>query len=157
MNSSLFKHKKFIMIRLFKLLPVIILIIIFSACKKDNSNDNNSDVNFSATLSGASESSPNASTATGSSTGVYNMSTKILTVTTTYSGITVTVGHIHKGEIGVSGPVEFPFIITASPIQFTSSALSTSEETDLMENKLYVNLHSAAYPGGEIRGQLIKQ
>ncbi len=145
------------MIRLFKLLPVIILIIIFSACKKDNSNNNNSNVNFSATLTGASESSPNASTATGSSTGVYNMSTKILTVTTIYSGITVTVGHIHKGETGVSGPVEFPFIITASPILFTSSALSTSEETDLMENKFYVNLHSTTYPAGEIRGQLIKQ
>jgi len=146
------------MIRFFKLLSVIFLIIIFSACKKDNSNNNNnSNVNFAATLSGASESTPNTSTATGSSTGVYNMSSKILTVTTTYSGITVTVGHIHKGETGISGPVEFPFIITASPILFTSSALSISEETDLMENKFYVNLHSAVYPAGEIRGQLIKQ
>jgi hypothetical protein len=148
----------FIMIHFIKLLPVMLLIVVFSACKKDSTNNNPpTTVNFAATLSGASESTANASTATGSSTGNFNTSTKILTVSTTYSGLVVTVGHIHKGEVGVSGPVEFPFTITASPIAFTSSALTASEESDLMENKFYVNLHSTAYPGGEIRGQLIKQ
>lgn len=147
------------MIRLFKLLPFIFLVLLFAACKKDSNNNSNSNniVNFAATLSGASESSPNPSTATGSATGTFNTTTKILSVSTTYSGITVTVGHIHKGETGVSGPVEFPFVITASPIAFTSEPLTASEEQDLMENKFYVNLHSAAYPAGEIRGQLTKQ
>lgn len=146
------------MIRLFKLLPFILLVLLFASCKKDSNNNSNSNiVNFAATLSGASESSPNPSAATGSATGTFNTNTKVLTLSTTYSGITVTVGHIHKGETGVSGPVEFPFVITASPIAFTSDPLTASEEQDLMENKFYVNLHSAAYPAGEIRGQLIKQ
>lgn len=145
------------MIRFIKLMPVILLVIVFSACKKDSTNNTPTTINFAATLSGASESSPNASTATGNSTGTFNTTTKILTVTTAYAGIVVTAGHIHKGEVGVSGPVEFPFSITASPVLFTSSALTASEESDLMENKYYVNLHSTAYPGGEIRGQLIKQ
>lgn len=143
------------MIRLIKLLPVAFFIFFISSCKKDNNTNTN--VNFTATLSGASETPANASAATGSSTGVYNTATKILTVTTTYSGITVTAAHIHKAPAGTSGPVEFPFTVTASPIVFTSSALSDSDESDLMENKFYVNLHSAAFPAGEIRGQLIKQ
>jgi len=145
------------MTRFLKITPVLLSILFFSACKKDKDNPAPTTVNFAATLNGANESSPNASTATGTATGTFNTTSKILTVTTTYSGIVVTVGHIHKGEIGVSGPVEFPFVITASPIVFTSSALTDSEINDLMENKYYVNLHSAAYPGGEIRGQLIKQ
>ena len=145
------------MIRLFKSLTIILLMVVFTSCSKDDDNNTPTTVNFAATLNGASESSPNPSTATGSSAGTFNTSTKILTLTTTYSGIDVTAGHIHKGEIGVSGPVVFPFVITASPITFTSSALTALEEQDLMGNKYYVNLHSAAYPGGEIRGQLIKQ
>ena len=145
------------MIRLFKLSALLLLIVAFSACKKDKKDNTPTTVNFSATLSGANEETANPSTATGSSTGSFNTTTKILTLSTTYSGIVVTVGHIHKGETGVSGPVEFPFVITASPIAFTSAALTASEEQDLMENKYYVNLHSAAYPAGEIRGQLIKQ
>jgi hypothetical protein len=136
---------------------VLVSILFFSACKKDKDNTPPTIVNFAATLNGSSESTPNASTATGTATGTFNTTTKILTVTTTYTGLVVTAGHIHKGEIGVSGPVEFPFVITASPISFTSSALTDSEISDLMENKYYVNLHSAAFPGGEIRGQLMKQ
>lgn len=145
------------MIRLFKLSALLGLIIIFSACKKDKQDNTPVVVNFAATLNGASEETANPSTATGTSTGSFNTTTKILTLTTTYSGMVVTVGHIHKGETGVSGPVEFPFVITASPIAFTSAALTASEEQDLMENKYYVNLHSAAYLAGEIRGQLVKQ
>jgi CHRD domain len=145
------------MIRFIKLAPVILLPFIFSACKKDSTTPAPTIINFAASLNGASESSPNASTATGSSTGTFNTATKILALSTTYSGIDPTAGHVHKGEVGASGPVEFPFTITASPVLFTSAALTASEESDLMEGKYYVNLHSTAYPGGEIRGQLIKQ
>lgn len=143
-----------------QLSAIAFFFFISASCKKDstsNNNNNSTKVNFLAILSGTNETSANASTATGSSIGVYDTYTKILTVSTTYAGITVTIAHIHKGEPGVNGPVEFPFTVTASPILFSSSALSTSDESDLMENKMYVNLHSAAFPGGEIRGQLIKQ
>ena len=146
------------MLRFIKLLPLVFLITVAASCKKDSTSTTPpANVNFAATLSGASETPSNASAATGSATGVYNPTTKILTVTIAYSGITVTVAHLHKGAVGVSGPPEFPLAVTASPISFTSSALSTTDETDLLENKYYVNLHSSAFPGGEIRGQLNKQ
>ncbi len=116
---------------------------------------------FKATLSGANERpTPNASPATGSSTLVFNTDTKIITVTTTYSGLTGTASaaHIHKGDASIAGPVLFGFTnVTVSPIVYTSRVLSASEEADLRAGLQYVNIHSALYPGGEIRGQLIKQ
>jgi len=145
------------MTRLIKLLPVVLFFFLISSCKKDKAVTPNPNVSFGATLSGASESSPNASAATGTSTASFNTTTKILTVTTTYSGITPTAGHIHKGAVGVSGGVIFPFTSTTSPIVFTSPALDATQEADLMANLYYVNLHSSAFPGGEIRGQLLKK
>lgn len=142
-----------------RLLPLFLFMTVLSACDKDDDNGTPAPaiINFAATLNGASEVPANNSSATGTTTGTFNTTTKILTLSTTYAGITVTAGHVHKGEPGVSGGVEFPFSVTPSPILFTSPALSASEEQDLLENKYYVNLHSAAYPDGEIRGQLVKQ
>ncbi len=49
------------------------------------------------------------------------------------------------------------FTCLTSPITFTTPALTATQEADLMANQMYVNLHTVAFPGGEIRGQLIKQ
>lgn len=144
------------MTRLIKSLSVALLIFYFISCDKDDPVPN-PNVAFAATLNGASESSPNNSTATGSSTATFNTDTKILTITTTYSGVTATLGHIHKGAIGVAGGVVFPFTNLASPINLTTPPLDATQEADLMANLYYVNIHSAAFPAGEIRGQLIRQ
>lgn len=139
-----------------------ILLLLFIGISCSNSDDNNSNptptpviVTFNATLNGASEVPPNASTATGTATGSYNKTTKILTVYVTYSGITPNGGHIHVGDVGVSGPIVFPFTDLMSPINYTSPALTATQETDLLANHYYVNLHSTTYSSGEIRGQLI--
>ena len=68
--------------------------------------------------------------------------------------------HFHKADIGVPGGVEIPivgFSATTSGSFSGSAIVDQSEEEDLLENKFYVNIHTAAHPGGEIRGQLIKQ
>ncbi|MEO5782959.1 MAG: CHRD domain-containing protein, partial [Ginsengibacter sp.] len=119
------------------------------------------DPTFKATLNGANERpTPNTSTATGSATLIFNIDTKIFTVTTTYSGLTGTAsaGHIHKGDATIAGPVLFGFTnVSVSPIVYTSIALDAAQEADLRAGLHYVNVHTALYPGGEIRGQLIKQ
>ncbi len=115
-------------------------------------------IGFKATLNGANERpTANISTATGSSNASFNITTKIVTITTTYTGLTPTAGHIHTGNVNIAGPVTFGFSSLSSPIVFTTIALNATQEADLMGNLMYVNLHTAAFPGGEIRGQLLKQ
>ena len=131
---------------------------IFS-CKKssDPAPAPDPNVTYKATINGASEVPANASAATGTATLVFNTTTKIFTVTVNFTGITAINGHIHKAAVGVSGPVIFPFASFASPITYTSAALDATQEADLAAGLYYVNLHTTALPGGEIRGQLIKQ
>ncbi len=141
----------------------LIIVIISSVCISCSSDygNNNSDstpiiVTFNATLDGPSEVPPNTTTsAYGTAVLLYNKTTKIFTLTVTYAGLTVTDAHIHKGAVGVDGPIVFPISNLTSPMNYTSIALTSSQEADLLANLYYVNLHSAAFPGGEIRGQLI--
>lgn len=140
------------------ILAYSLLLTIIASCGKDDPVPPDPNVIFKTTLSGANESSPNNSTATGNATLTFNTNTKIFTVTVTHTVATPTGGHIHKGVIGVSGPVIFPFGSLTSPITYTSTPLDATQEADLFANLYYVNIHSAApYAAGEIRGQLIKQ
>jgi uncharacterized membrane protein YgcG len=82
--------------------------------------------------------------------------TKVFTIAVTHNIAALTGGHIHTGATGINGPVIFTFSSLTSPISFTSNALTPAQEAELFGNLNYVNLHSATFPGGEIRGQLIK-
>jgi hypothetical protein len=69
--------------------------------------------------------------------------------------------HFHKGDPTVSGGValgipKVPLTAAAhtSPIS-GSLPLTDAQETDLLAGLWYVNIHSAAYGGGEIRVQMI--
>ncbi len=119
------------------------------------------DLLFKAAMIGANEVAPNnTSTGTGSATLTYNKDSKIFTIVVTYAGLTgsATNAHIHKGVAGVAGPVVFPFASPfTSPINYTSIALTVDQETDLIAGSYYTNVHTAAFPGGEIRGFLLKQ
>lgn len=139
-----------------KLLILTSLILTVTSCKKEDTPPD-PNVIFKAALSGASESSPNTSTATGSATVTYNKVTKIFTLTATYSGFTATAGHIHKAPVGTAGPIVFPLPYQTSPVTYTSPTLDATQEADLMNGLYYVNFHSSTFPAGEIRGQLLKQ
>lgn len=95
------------------------------------------------------------SAAQGSVAGKFNNSTKVLTVQISYLGLTPTIWHIHKGAVGVAGPVIFDLGTTfVSPFSFSTSPLDATQEADLKAGLYYVNIHSASVPSGEIRGQL---
>lgn len=135
-----------------------ILLLLLYSCKKDKTDTAvNTTTNFAATLNGASETPSNSSTATGTVTGTYDSTSKVLNLTISYTGLTPTAGHIHQGAAGTNGSVIFPFsTVTSSPFNF-STTLTAAQQSNLFNSLYYVNLHTTAFPGGEIRGQLLKQ
>jgi len=140
-----------------KFLAILFIFSVVISCNNDDDSAPDPNVIFEATLDGASEVPVNTSTATGTATLTYNTTTKIFTITVTHSIATPTNGHIHKAAAGESGPPVFPFTSFTSPISFTSAALDAAQEADLNAGLYYVNIHTDAFPPGEIRGQLIKQ
>ncbi len=137
---------------------LIIYLLIMISCSKSSTMPANTTITFNATLNGASETPPNASTGTGTAIFTYNTATNVLSGSVTFAGITATAAHIHYGAVGVAGPVVFPLGSSpiTSPISFTSVPLTTTQSTELLANQFYVNVHSAAFPNGEIRGQLLQ-
>jgi len=140
-----------------RLLAISTILFGISSCDKDDDTPPDPNVTFKATLTGAQEVPANASTATGDATLTFNTTTKIFTLAVTHTIASPTNGHIHKAAVGVSGGVIFPFASFTSPISYTSPALDATQEADLNAGLYYVNIHTSAFPNGEIRGQLIKQ
>ena len=112
---------------------------------------------LSAKLSAAADVPPNPSTGSGTLQARYNTDTQVLKWKVTYSGLTgpVTGAHFHgPAAPGTNTGVVVPFSGSlASPIE-GEAKLSAIQASDLLAGKWYVNLHTAAYPGGEVRGQV---
>jgi len=109
-------------------------------------------------LTGAAQVPPNTSTGKGTADITFDTATKALTWKLTYSGLTgpASMAHIHgPAETGKNGPVVVPFKDAASGSE-GSATLTDAQAADLIAGKYYVNVHTAANPGGEIRGQITK-
>ena len=111
---------------------------------------------ISAKLSSANEVPANSSAGTGMLDASFNKDTSVLTWTVSYSGMTgpVTAGHFHGPAMaGTNAGVALGFSGSMdSPIK-GSATLTAAQAADLLAGKWYVNLHTAANKGGEIRGQ----
>ena len=111
---------------------------------------------ISAKLSSANEVPANSSAGTGMLDASFNKDTSVLTWTVSYSGMTgpVTAGHFHgPAKAGTNAGVVQGFSGSMdSPIK-GSATLTAAQAADLLAGKWYVNLHTAANKGGEIRGQ----
>jgi hypothetical protein len=112
-----------------------------------------------ATLDGASEVPPNTSAGKGTADIDYDAASKKLTWKLTYSGLSgpATAAHFHgPAEAGKNAGVAVAIPgATASPAE-GSATLTDAQAADLIAGKYYVNVHTAANPGGEIRGQVTK-
>jgi hypothetical protein len=115
-------------------------------------------VNLKADLKAGSEVPPTDSKGAGSVTATFDTGSKQLSWKGTVSGLTgpATAAHFHAGEAGKNGGVVVP-IAGADKGSFEGSAtLTDAQATELMDGKWYVNVHTAANKGGEIRGQVTK-
>jgi hypothetical protein len=113
-------------------------------------------VAFKADLKGAAEVPPTDSAGTATAQVVVDTETKKLNWTVTYAGLTgdAKAAHFH----GPAGPGENapPVIDISDKIQNGSAALTDQQLADLQAGKWYINIHTAKFPDGEIRGQVEK-
>ena len=107
-------------------------------------------------LSGAEEVPPVKTSASGSGT-ITVKDDKTVSGSVKTEGVAGTMAHIHMGKAGANGPVIIT--LTKSADGNTWSVPSGAKLTDAQYDAykaggLYVNVHSAANKGGEVRGQL---
>jgi hypothetical protein len=115
-------------------------------------------IKLKANLSAANEVPPNDSKAAGTAEATFDTATKILSWTVIYSGLSgpAACAHFHgPGEAGKIAGIVLPFASPVSPIN-GSQTISDAQAADLLAGKWYVNVHTSANPGGEIRGQMLK-
>jgi hypothetical protein len=120
------------------------------------------------TMTGQNERPTNTSEATGTAT--FTLSGSTINYTINVTGITgVTMAHIHVGGTTKTGPIIVTLLPTQPPSGPLTGVLTTGTITDaditaytlnelihLMRDRLvYVNVHTEARPGGEIRGQIV--
>lgn len=121
---------------------------------------------FEAALDGAQEVPPVATTASGTGVVVFSADDATIWYRVDYSGLSgaPAAAHIHLGAVGANGGVLFPLSATATPMlgALTSADFTpTGSVTDyagavaaIKSGGTYINVHTSANPGGEIRGQL---
>lgn len=130
-------------------------VLLVAACGPGLDEEGNN--RFSATLNGAQEVPPNASQATGTGIATVDPETRILTATVNTTGIVGLEAHIHEGAPGTNGPVVFPMTQTTAGSGVWVAGVTISEEQleTLRAGNYYFNVHSAQFPNGEIRGQIL--
>ena len=136
----------------------LVAVVALSACSSmSGMMPGSSTVPLRASLDAKQEVPPNGSTASGTMEGRFDKTTSMLTWKITYSGLTgpATAGHFHgPAPQGQNAGVVVPFNNPSSPIE-GSLTLTPGQVADLMAGKWYVNIHTAANPAGEIRGQVM--
>jgi hypothetical protein len=106
-------------------------------------------------LTGDQEVPPVTTAATGVST-IKIASDGSVTGEVKTTGVDGTMAHIHTGAKGVNGPVIVPLTKTADGVWSvpTAAKLTPEQLAAFKAGTLYVNVHSDAHKGGEIRAQL---
>lgn len=114
-------------------------------------------ISMVAPLSGKNQVPPNNSPATGNMDARLAMNSNVLDWNITFTGMSgpVTAAHFHgPASAGQNAGIALPLSGNmASPIK-GSATLSAAQIADLRAGKWYINLHTAAFPDGEIRGQV---
>lgn len=121
-------------------------------------------VRFTATIDAAQETTGSTSTATGSAVLLYDVEANRFDLAVTINGFAnpLTNSHIHEAAPGVAGPVVTGLGAEVAYTRNGDSLAATfldvahlGSPATLLSGGAYLNFHTAAYPGGEIRGQLI--
>ena len=108
-------------------------------------------------LRGANEVPPNNGSGTGSVDAAFNKDTMQLRWKVSYTGLTgnPTAAHFHgPAAVGANSGVALGWANPITSGMEGSATLTAAQAADLMAGKWYANVHTAAFPGGEVRGQM---
>lgn len=118
-------------------------------------------VSFTVQLAGTQQVPPVTTPGAGTADLSYDPSTRVLTWTVTYTGLSsaVTMAHFHGPapagkNAGVQIWISKQGTPPTSPIK-GHATLSPSQARQLMAGDWYINVHTADHPAGEIRGQVV--
>jgi len=117
-------------------------------------------INVKADLKASAEVPPKDTAGTGTLTGTLDTQTNEFKYHIEFSGLTGTAvaAHFHgPAAEGANAKPQLPVKDSpiASPID-GKATLTPEQAKDLVDGKWYFNLHTAANPGGEVRGQVVK-
>jgi len=114
---------------------------------------------FQATMSGKSEVPPTTSSGNGDVLATLDTSSKKLSYTMTYYGLSgpATAAHFHgPAASGANAGVAVPIGTNPASPTTGSVTLTDAQIKDLEAGKWYANVHTEANKGGEIRGQMMR-
>ena len=115
---------------------------------------------FQVKLDGAQQVPPVQTEGSGTADLTYDPATKLLTWNVAFSGLSgpASMAHFHgPAPAGKNAGVEIWISTkgkTATSPLVGQATLTDAEAADLMAGNLYINVHTAKNPGGEIRGQV---
>ena len=131
--------------------------VAFAGCGMMPSSMASDTVTFGATLSGAAEVPPTNSAGTGTLVATLNKGSSVLNWRLNFSGLTgpAVAAHFHGPALpGANAGVVVPIPLAMTPAE-GQATLTPAQVADLTAGKWYVNVHTGAHPGGEIRGQVM--
>jgi hypothetical protein len=114
---------------------------------------------FHTTMSASQEVPPHDVKGSGTVEATLDTATRKLDYTATWQGLTgpATMGHFHgPAAAGANAGVAVPWGSNITSPFKGSATLTDAQIADLEAGKWYANVHTAANPGGEIRGQMTK-
>jgi len=144
----------------------------FAACSSDPQEK------YVAELRSSNEVPANSSTAVGRVVLLVSRDASYAEYSVEQGGLTggIRGGHFHRAATGVNGPIVLSFFFNADGTPLTAPVPGTTDLelnksiartitkaqldpilADLRAGNLYANIHTPNFPGGEIRGQMVKE
>ena len=116
-------------------------------------------ITYKAVLNAQNQPTPNDSKGTGTAEVTFDTTSKTLTWTINFDGLTgpATMAHFH-GPAAPGANAGVALMIGANPTSPAkgSATLTDAQAADLQAGRWYINIHTNANRGGEIRGQVVK-
>ena len=131
---------------------ILFLLVGFTSCKKNDTTEMSSTVSYSGSFVKSGDAV--VTSATGTATATFNMTTLVLSYTISWSGLTSNAASMHFHD---AGPVIYPINGFAAATTGTLSGsvnLTATQATDLATGKIYIQIHTVNIPAGEILATL---